>query len=138
MGDIIQKGKWKSVEISYYSNGILFINPTDRIVLNLDDLKDYYNYISSIIGGEKVLFLTNIQDYFIDISEEGMAYTANHETFRNMRIASAIVVKYKPNELSADFYVKFFNPKEPTKVFDSIQLAEDWLLERKREHDSKL
>lgn len=108
-----------------------FINPVEPGEYVLDDIEEYYQYLTSIVGTDKVLILTDMRVHYLKIPTEVLNVIANGPFSKQLRIADAVLVKSLPNRLILNFYINIFKPKEPTKVFNSMKNAEKWLLEKK-------
>lgn len=134
MSKIKHKGQWQNLEITYRDNDILFVDPVESGELDIDAIKNYYHYLNSVVGENKVLFLTDMRTHYINLPKNVLEYIASDPYSKKIRLADAIVVKSLPNRLIANFYIRFFKPNEPTKLFNSLDSAEEWLFKKKNEY----
>ena len=66
---------------------------------------------------------------FSDIEPEIRSWAANENGNKNTH-SDAIVITSLPQKILADFYLKINSPKQPTKVFYSLEKAISWTLSR--------
>jgi hypothetical protein len=52
---------------------------------------------------------------------------SKHVEYSKIRIAEAFLINSLANLLIANFYIKFNRPPNPTKVFNNLESALEWL-----------
>ncbi|MBL4623924.1 MAG: hypothetical protein JKY42_02100 [Flavobacteriales bacterium] len=67
-----------------------------------------------------------MRTHYIKAPKEVLDVIANHPFSKRTRLADVIVVGALANRLMVNFYIRFFKPKEPTQVFNSIEKAENY------------
>ena len=126
--DVLGSITYKNLHLTHYSNGILFVDPSGDGELLLEDSEHYFAKIKELVGDNRVLILSDLTEYYFRVPKEAREELANNSYIKSIRVADAIVVKSVPNRLLVNFYIKYCKPKEPTKIFNSMEKAKEWLL----------
>ena len=133
MSEILFDGRWRNLKISYDSDGVLFIEAVEEGEYEVEDIKEYIDYLKAIVKDDKVLILNDMRTHYMKMSKDVMAMIANDTWLKKHRIANAVVVQSLPNRLIVNFYIKIIKPSAPTKMFSSLEGAKEWLFKQKEE-----
>ena len=107
------------------NDGIVQINFGDNIELDGDKTKEIVNTIGILTEGKKALIL-DIAGENTTAGAEARSYSASVEGNR-FTIADAFVVNSLAQKLIVNFYLNFHKPVVPTKAFDGVDKAIEWL-----------
>lgn len=105
----------------------LDLDSSSRAVLGIEEAEEICNAVYEVCDGNPAKLLTNasIVEGFVGV--DARTIIRNHPKMMQVRLAEAFVVKSLPNRLIASFYMRFDKPPNPTKIFNSISDAEQWL-----------
>ena len=108
-----------------YENGIFLVRTKKNQQLTIETVQRGNTFLASIDGGKYY----NIYQFeaFSDVSPEVRVYAASREENKHT-LADAIVISGFSQKILADFYLKFNKPVSPTKIFNKLDKAVDWLL----------
>ena len=108
-------------------DGIIFIRYKDMSVIRLEEAKliakDTIKLCNNIPRG----FILNGLGISIQMNNEARNYFANDPKYIEMGKAIAIVINNMASNLLSKFYIKYHKPIVPTKIFSTIEDAEDWI-----------
>lgn len=121
----LSRFEFKKLIVTYYHPGILHVYIKPDAVLELSDLGPVTEYVSSI-GPKKFRNLFEFAAY--STTDDSVRKWASDPEGNTRTIADAIVLKGMDQKLIADFYLKFNTPIKPTKLFNNLNDAVDWLL----------
>lgn len=121
---LVHKETILGVDYSIYDNQIIHVVYPEFVKLDL----------ATAIQGEKLLERLNLGPHcfllefhsFADITKEAREFGARPEA-AEISIVDAIVVKNIGLKIIANAYMKFNQPKTPTKFFNSQDKALDWI-----------
>lgn len=122
----------KTAEFKLDSEGIIHIKPFEGIEIELMHAKENHEAMLKINNNQPALMMIHTKGT-ISATPEARAYSASSEV-SSCRIAQAIVVDSFLNKLASNFYINFNKPKNPTRIFNSVQEAHLWL--KKHEEQS--
>lgn len=105
---------------------LLVILKEDYKDISLSTLVDLTAAIGQIGSGRKLKVIIDIRSFNI-ISEEAKKYSATAQGQIYTK-ANAIVIHSLAARLGANFFIRFNKPVTPTRVFNSVEDAEKWLL----------
>ena len=111
--------------VSLRSDSIIQIHCKDNIEIDVKESEEMVNAIGELSGGKKALVLGIAGDNTTatpaarnhSASPEGIKYT----------LADAFVINSLAQKIIGNFYLSFHKPGVPTKVFDDIDKAVEWL-----------
>lgn len=116
-----------------------YIDEDGFLVVRIIDKSDIDE--KNVIEGHKVAEkLTKGKEYYaiidarsINLGHITMKAFRNHakDDFQKNKLAEAIVLDSIGIRLLANFYIKTFKPKIPTKIFTNFEEAKNWLIEIK-------
>ena len=111
-----------------FSNNILLNEMFDNIEVDLKDVTENYEAAEKLTVGKKFLSLVIVSP-FTSISKEARE-AANKEYMYKNTVAQAIIVQSLANRLMANFFVKFYKPYCPVKLFKNKEDGITWLNEK--------
>lgn len=109
---------------------IVQVNFGDDIDLDAKESNEIVEAIGKLAGGRKMLIL-NISGVNTSASSAARSHSASEDGCR-FTIADAFVTKSLAQKLLGNFYLNFHKPPVPTRIFDDIERAEDWLKSQKK------
>ncbi len=105
----------------------LYIKYKDGSTVDLSEAKIQSRLILDLCKGKKMPFLINFLDTSVRIDDDSRQFFANFGPHIHLRKAQAIVVNNIQSKLLVNFYIKHHKPKNPTKLFDNLEDALDWV-----------
>lgn len=121
----VRKTKTKSTEIWVDEEGILRVCVDEGAVLEEDEVQHCFEIYRRLKGqGEKFLQLMDGRKS-VSMSPEGKAYVAKFG--KEIFIASAIISDTLAIRLVVNFFIKFYKPEFPFKMFATEAEALKWL-----------
>lgn len=110
--------------MSLREDGIVNTHVNLKEAVSLEQAQELTKAYIDITKGKKKphLFTAN---KFVIIERDVMAYMK--EVANQYGKADAFVISALPQKITGNFYLKFFKPKVPTKLFTDKQKAIDWL-----------
>jgi hypothetical protein len=126
---VVMEHHFDFASIRLRSDGITQINYADDKTYELEDMKKIHDVIKKF-NMHQPLLLLYIPGIHTSSDDEARKFMANQEKKEN-RIGSSYVIKSLAHRLIANFYLKFFKPKNPSGFFSNQEDAERWLLKMK-------
>ena len=83
--------------------------------------------IVKVCQGRPTKLLTDARDVDGHVGQKAREIIRNHPGMLQVRLAEAFVVNGLGTRLIVNFYMKFNKPPNPTRLFTSIEEAEQWL-----------
>ena len=120
-----QKHELNKAFVSLRNDGIMQIEIKETEEFLVQDVKDVLSVVGEIGGEKKYPILTIVNGYVL-VDKETRAYLACEEGNR-YTLADAFVINSLALKLVGNFYLKFDNPKCPTKIFNCPDDAAVWL-----------
>lgn len=115
-------------ELSFHNKDIIRFRLLDDIDIEKKDAEEAIEAINTITQRKKYYLLTETGNNFT-ASAEAREYMASNIGSTSI-LANAIYLKSLPIRLIINVYVKINKPVVPTKVFNSEELALEWLNEQ--------
>lgn len=107
-------------------DGMLLVHlKEDYADISLTTMRLLIEAIGKIGNGKKMKVIIDIHS-FNTISDEAKKYSATQESQIYTR-ANAIVIHSLATRLGANFFIRFNKPITPTRVFNTIDEAANWL-----------
>lgn len=78
------------------------------------------------ISNGKKFSLLHTSEKFVIPSKEVREFVATEER-SELVLADAFVINTLPQRMTAKFFIQFNNPVRPTKIFDNVEEAIEWL-----------
>lgn len=128
---MVNKKELYSAHITFFSDKkLLLVKFKDGVEVDLNEMNELIIHSLDLVQGSIFFLLVDARDILSDLDHEARNYFASHELYNKQNIAQAIVVNNTPIRLLANFYLKFYHHQNPVKIFNKIDLAEEWLLKQ--------
>ncbi|MBC7863620.1 MAG: STAS/SEC14 domain-containing protein [Bacteroidia bacterium] len=119
-------------EMHMEENRILYARVFDGLDITLADIEETNKAQKELAGNEPFYVLANALDITLGhVDREAFSLNAADKTLTNKK-AEAYVLNSLSVKLLVNFYVQFFKPSVPVKIFNDIDEARAWLLEHKK------
>ncbi len=105
-------------------DGIIYVICKDNISVEMRDLEIMFEYVEEICGSNKYPFIVDT-GLNSKISSSGRQYMA--DKFRKFRTCEALVCRTFYHRLLAQLYITVNRPRNPIKVFATVEDAEKWV-----------
>lgn len=96
--------------------------------IDLEKSRENIQAYIDMIEDKKFAFLICAEDGSVVYTEEARKSAKENEALFD-KSCVAVIVKSLAHRLIANFYIKFYKPSYPFKVFEKIEAAEAWCLE---------
>lgn len=135
---IIKKDTVDFAAICLCSDGIVRVFMTQPVDVTPTHLQTLFKAYNTVVEGVKYPFMYVIESDSVFVDADSRAYfRANEGAFPKTCIA--VVSKFLPLKLVANFYLKFHKPITSIKLFNTEQEGTEWCLqEQKRAQKTKL
>ncbi len=108
-----------------YAGGIMYLRLKEGAEFNLETTKEQHAAQDELTSNDNYVVLVDATHH-VSMSKESREYMAAYENPR--RKATALLTRYNlATLLLANFYMKFNQPKIPTKLFNQEEEAIGWL-----------
>lgn len=107
------------------TDGIVQVNFGDNVEMDLKESVEVIHAIGEVTDEKKALIL-NIGGKNTSASSAAREFSASIGGLR-YTIADAFVVTNLAQKILANFYISFNKPLVPTKIFDNVDKATEWL-----------
>lgn len=95
-------------------------------VVDLIDAKEIDRIYTTIAQGQEVFSLVDLRAKDADLTNEAQAYFSRKALIVPQIKGAAIVIDGVRSRIVARFYIQYFKPLYPTRIFASIEEAEKW------------
>lgn len=109
------------------SDGILVMYCDEETVYDVAHIKEIIEATGKMTGGKKCAQLTMAGKYS-SVSREARDFVATDEAVKYTS-CEAYVIQSLAQRILGNFYLKFYTPKVPTRIFTNLEKAEEWLRE---------
>lgn len=109
----------------YYDNDILTAVIKGHIDLGIEELEELLEFTNHVTQYKKRYTIIDTRSDYTSKSEV-QKYYAEHEHVK-YRFADAFVVNSLAMRMLVNFYIRFHNPKIPTKLFNDMTSAVNWI-----------
>lgn len=103
------------------------LDSSEHDFLGVDEAKELCDSICEVCDGTPHKLLTDSRDVNGHVGLDAREVIRNHPGMIKIRLAEAFVVNSLATSLIANFYVNFNRPENPTRVFNSMENAQNWL-----------
>ena len=103
------------------------LDSSEHEVMGNEEALELCEAITKVCDGTKRKLLTDSRGVQGHVGLEAREIIRNHPGMLEFRVAEAFVVDNLPTRLIANFYLKFNRPPNPTRIFNSLESAEEWL-----------
>lgn len=127
---VAEKNVEKAV-LRLYEEGIYHVEVKKGQLITMDFIHSGYRFLDENGGGRYY----NIYEFgsFSEVDPKVREWMAS-PPIRSYTKADAIVINSLPLKMLADFYLKFDKPVNPTRIFNSIDKALDWINKLREEN----
>ena len=115
-----------TIRLRLLSNGIVHYTYLPNVIVNEKEHKHNFDALVEMSGDKKVPILIDAND-FINLTPEARKYIRELEKIVPIS-KRALVIRSFSQRLLSNFYIKFYKPIVPTKIFDSYDFAMKWLV----------
>ncbi|MBL7899076.1 MAG: hypothetical protein JNJ99_11115 [Crocinitomicaceae bacterium] len=95
-------------------------------VLDLIDAKEFDAAYVSFSQGKEVFYISDLTAPNADLTNDAQAYFSRKARIVPNIKAAAIIINTLRGRLVARFYIQYFKPLYPTKIFGSVEEAQQW------------
>jgi hypothetical protein len=106
-------------------DGILVMYCDEDTIYEVEQIKEVVEATGKLTGGKKCAQLT-IAGKYSSVTRETRDFIATDEAVKYTS-AEAYVIQSLAQRILGNFYLKFYTPKVPTRVFTDVEKAEEWL-----------
>ncbi len=103
----------------------------DKVDFELEDAIEVDDITLDFVDGKPFVTLVDARNISSNMSHEAREYFANDKRIIDIRKAQAIVVNNLHSRLIANFYMTFYKPANPIKIFSDYDKAKKWIWERR-------
>lgn len=127
---VIKFTETQTALISLCSDNIMRVVLKKGAEIDLEKARENIQAYINMIEGKKYAFLiyAENEDGSIVYTEDARKNAKVHEKMFD-KTCVAVIVKHLAHRLIANFYIKFYKPSYPFRVFEKIEQAEAWCLE---------
>ncbi|NOQ72588.1 MAG: hypothetical protein GQ574_11330 [Crocinitomix sp.] len=115
------------VKITISDENLIHLMYPPDIDFGLKQAKRVDKVIIEQLGSENYSLIVDLTDSFGSMTKEAQKFFAQDAPSIPQITASAIIVNNLPIRILAKFYLNFFKPRYPTKIFPSLEPAKIWL-----------
>jgi len=119
----------KVAKISIIEEGICLVtlDTSKQDFMGKEEALEIIEGILSICKQKPHLILTDARMAEGRVEPIAREIISKHVEYSKIRIAEAFLINSLANLLIANFYIKFNRPPNPTKVFNNLESALEWL-----------
>lgn len=126
----IREASTRTTDMIVDEEGILWITVKEDAFVEIADAIENFETSVQLAQWKRMLKLVDARHTFF-MSPDAKKYSAEKET-SEFNIARAVIVNSLPNKLMINFFIRFYKPKSPVKVFNDVEVALKWLREIKK------
>jgi len=117
-----------------YENRIFHVTVKKGELVTMDIVYKGYQFLDAFGGGE----FFNIFEFssFSDVDPEVRVWAASPLN-NNYTIVDAIVINSLPQKILADFYIRYNKPVKPTRIFNLVDRALNWIKDFRENNERK-
>lgn len=126
---VIKKIETETAQVSLCSDGIIRVMLKKKAEITSPNTEENIKAYIEISEGKKYAFLVYSEDGTVVYTDDARKKAKELEhTFE--KTCMAVLVKTLGHKLIANFYLNFYKPEFPFKVFNKLDEAEAWCLEQ--------
>ena len=134
---VIKKTETNTASINLCDDGIMRIMLKKKSEINKNDVEENIKAYIEVSGDKKYAFLIYSEDGTVVYTDEARKKAKELEaTFE--KICMAVLVKTLGHKLVANFYLNFYKPNFPFRVFNKMEEAEDWCIQQNKKHNTNI
>ncbi len=97
--------------------------------IKLADAKKISDTIHEMVKEKPYVILVDLRGLYGNMTHEARNHFANDSKINKIRIAEVLLIDNLPIRIIAKFYIKFYKPGGPIKIFGNKEKALNWLEE---------
>jgi len=122
--------------VKLIEDDVLFIDIIPNSDFVLKDFQQLMDAAKKIGRGKKFYNIINVGEYTSPDHESRVASTSDEGSI--YKIADAFVIHSFPQKVIANFYLNFHKPVVPTRFFNTIEGAKEWIEKLKHQNEEKI
>ncbi|MES2760936.1 MAG: hypothetical protein V4677_01970 [Bacteroidota bacterium] len=126
---ILKTRETKTIVASLCDDGIIRVMLKKKSEINSKDTEDNISAYIEISGGKKYGFLIYSEDGTVVYTDDARKKAKELES-KFGKTCMAVLVNTLAHKLIANFYLNFYKPDFPFKVFNKMEDAEAWCIEQ--------
>ncbi|MDX1349194.1 MAG: hypothetical protein R3279_03040 [Putridiphycobacter sp.] len=126
---MVKKVEIYCAEVSILSSNVFLIAYRTDIEIELNHIKELEQTLIDLSNGGDIYTVVDSIGAYINISNEGQNFLAKEASIviEKKIKASAVLIRNLPNRLVAKFFMVFYKPLFPIKIFAEQSAALSWL-----------
>ena len=127
---LLAENENESIIYRLYENNIFHVIVKEGEKVNMEMVNEGYAFLENYGTGK----FYNIYEFksFADVDPDVREWSSS-DLEAKYSVIDAIVINNIAQKILADFYLKFNKPKQPTKIFTSIDKAVEWIHQKIKE-----
>lgn len=121
------------VEVERISHNVLYIFYKDNHTVELEDVIELNDYIYEMSeqGQFKIYTIVRSTGNFTSFSREAFLYLSKDAPIVRKRIVgcTATIINNLPSRMISRFFLNFYKPQYPMRLFPSYEKAQKWINE---------
>ncbi len=117
--------KLEHSELSITKNGNILIQVTENVEIDIQQIEEI-NQGKIVLANNKPYKILFVAPNLGNITMEAIRFSASEKVYKNA-IAKAVVAQSLSSRLISSFFISVIKPPAPTKLFKTIEEAEEWL-----------
>lgn len=126
---VIKKTETRTASINLCDDGIVRVMLKKKSEIDKKDTEENIKAYIEIIDNNKYAFLIYSEDGTVVYTDDARKKAKEQENTFN-KTCMAVLVKTLGHKLIANFYLNFYKPNFPFKVFNNMNDAETWCIEQ--------
>lgn len=114
--------------------GYTLLRAKNNVDFELEDAMEIDVLTFDLVEGKPFVTLVDGRNVRSNMSHEARQHFATNKKITSIRKAQAIVVNNLHTKLLANFYMNFYKPENPVKVFKDFEEAEKWVRKLRAEY----
>ncbi|MCB0402856.1 MAG: hypothetical protein KDD41_12285 [Flavobacteriales bacterium] len=107
--------------------GFTMLKAKDNVDFELEDAVEVDELTYQLVNGNPFVTIVDGRNVRSNMSHEARQYFASNKKITDIRKAQSIVVNNLHTKLLANFYMNFYKPSNPIKIFRDFEEAEKWV-----------
>ncbi len=133
---VIKKVETDVAHISMCDDAIVRVMFKKNTEIGPPEFKELFEMYNSLVEDKSYPYIYYVEDGSVIFTNEGRVYSKENE-FSFPKICNAYVAKSLAHKLVANFYLKFNKPTYPSKVFTTMEDAEEWCFQQLKGFNKK-
>ncbi len=128
--EVLDKIRIKAGMVTRLQDDLIHMVYTDEYTIEVEHVREFNDLVDSWMpDGEGAYFIVNLRGKYNDIRREAQDYLAKDAPilFKKKVRATAVIIDNLAGRILSKFFIQFFKPKYPTKIFSTDLDALNWL-----------